>query len=365
MMKLIRGLKKLHKSTMNSLRTQYNNKAFHAHSRDFMAKYNAYARKKRNEWKVGDLLHRRDCPICNSGKAKLILDKTEINGCKYDKCCKCGFVFQNPMPPQTYYNDIYKSGFGGLDKWWFRQKEKDGYGDYSFSKSNKMLDRIKERKKDGAFLDYGCGTGWVLAGAKNIYDIYGVDMDIERIKTARKRLGDIEGKRIINFDEVNKESFHEKFDVVHTNQVIEHLLEPMHYLKNFYKWMKPEGLLYLAAPCSDSFAFSFLGKHNSMASFAHVSLFNKKSLRYVLESIGFEKIEIDYFTLDITASEFWKKIFNLKFLHRHAFVENKFLIIILYPIILVTTAILGMLSLFGILKGNYFYVFAKKPLRNL
>ena len=219
----------------------------------------------------------------------------------------------------------------------------------------------KKKEKSGRFLDFGCGTGKILSEAQDRYDVYGIDMSDFRIQKARERLGDSEGRKIINIHELDEASFREKFDVVHGHQTLEHLLDPVHYLKKFYEWLKPRGILYASSPTADSFAFSFLGNINQMATLGHVSLFNKKSLTHALRLIGFEEIQFRHIILDIPAVDFWKKIFNIDFVHNHSFINSKLLIIVLYPLMLVTTAVLQVLASAGILKGNYFYVFAKKP----
>lgn len=359
-MKLSRKVKTLHETTMNSLRT-YNDKGFYFQSYDYMLKLSDYLYRKYNRWKAKGLLYFRNCPICNSDNTKLILDKSEIDGCKYNKCLDCEFVFQNPIPAQEDYNEIYVSGFGGLDGLWFRQKEKHGHDEYSLKDPYTPLEWIKKKKKGGTFLDFGCGTGWVLDKAKGSYDIYGVDIDPGKTRIAREHLGDMEGKKIINLMQLDESYFCERFDVVHTYQFIEHVLDPVHYLKKFYQWLKPSGILFLSAPCSDSFVFSFLGKINSMASPLHPSLFNQRSMGYILQSLGFEQIKFVQVCLDLTATEFWQKLFKINFLHRHLFIENKFLLAVLYPFMLMTTAGLLILYRCGVLKGNYFYVFAKKP----
>ena len=339
----------------------YNNKDLYMHSYNYLMKFYEYSRKKHNEFKLKGLLNDRNCPICNSNNIKLILNKKGVDDCKYSKCLDCEFVYANPTPPEDYYNKIYISGYDGLDAWWFRQKEAHGHSEDIAYESYPKLEEIKKRKKNGLFLDYGCGTGYVLFNAQKNYDVYGVDLDEFRVKKAREKLGDIEGKKIVNLYELKDSDFHEKFDVVHSNQNLEHLLEPMQYLKKFYEWLKPGGIIYISSPCSDSFAFRFLGKNNSMAVLSHVSLFSKKSMTYALRSVGFEQIEFSSYTLDVTPLEILKKIFNRDFLHRHNYIDNKLVIIVLYPLVLMTNAILEIFRLVGILKGNYFGVFAKKP----
>ncbi|TAM37186.1 class I SAM-dependent methyltransferase [bacterium] len=359
MVKVTNKLKRLHELTINSMRT-YKDKDLYVFACKFLIDFYEYSRKKFMEWSSKDLLKYRKCPICHSDKTFLVLDKSEIDGCKYYKCSCCDFVYMNPLPSEDCYSEIYVTGYGGLDKWWYEKQIKYGYIDESLPESYPVLERLRGRQKAGVFLDYGCGTGRLLAKAEQIYDIYGVDIDDYRIQRARNRLKDFKGERILYLHELDESVFLEKFDIIYSNQTLEHLLEPVAYLQKFYKWLKPGGIVYLSFPASDSFAFSFLKNDNSMSSLGHVSLFSSKSITYALRAAGFEKVEIFHNCIDVTATEFWKKLFNKNFLHRHCFINHKIIVLALYPIMLITTAVMKVLNLMGILKGNYMDVFARK-----
>jgi len=320
-----------------------------------------YSLNKYSEWHRKGLLRNRNCPVCRSDKGIPILDKRLKDGCRFDKCVSCGLVYANPVPTEEQYNEIYITSYGGLSARWVKEKEKCGLGDEVISDANPVLKWLKKRKKTGVLLDYGCGSGGFLNKAQDYYDVYGVDADDFAIRKARECLNDHGGDKVINFRELKDEAFYNKFDIVHCNQNLEHLLEPIAYLEKFYKWLKPGGIIYISVPASDSFAFSFLKTANSMASLGHVSLFDKRSIKEALKRTGFEDVEIKHKYIDVTATEFWKKMFNIEFIHRHSFISSKFIVFTLYPFMFVTTAFLNILGFFGIIKGNYIEVFAKKP----
>jgi len=356
-MKLKDKARIIHNLTMASMRT-YDNESLYNASYSHLIRFFEYSHRKHSQWKKENLLVHRYCPICNSRSTSLILDNSDRDACQYSICLDCEFVYANPTPLEKKYNEIYESDYDGLGEWWVKQKEH--YGVFQ-NDPDPALEIIKKRKKNGSFLDFGCGTGWTLKNAQDTYDVFGIDMDDSRINRARELLGDIEKKKIKKLYGLDESSLIEKFDIVYTNQTLEHVLYPMQYLNKFYSWLKPGGILYFSCPASDSFAFKFLGKNNSMATLGHVSLFNRKSLRYALKRTGFESIEIYHMCLDITATEFWKKICGIKFLHRHSFIKNQFVMALLYPAMLITTIMLEGLMSKGILKGNYFYAFSKKP----
>lgn len=101
--------------------------------------------------------------------------------------------------------------------------------------------------KNGMLLDVGCNDGEFtlqigdLIGAKNIFGIEKNDIAIEK---AKKR-----GIKIFNLDiseKIWKDVPDNSFDLVISNQVIEHLFDVDNYLKNIYRITKPNGKVIIA-----------------------------------------------------------------------------------------------------------------------
>jgi 2-polyprenyl-3-methyl-5-hydroxy-6-metoxy-1,4-benzoquinol methylase len=357
-MGLFRLLKELHKVTFQSLRS-CKDKNFIIYSRTAIKKNHEYCCKKFRDWEKKDVLKNRACPLCNSTNAELVIDKSNIDCQRYTRCLHCGFVFTNPFVEEEYYNELYETGYGGLSWEYHNVLESTECGKQNIG-SYRPLELIEKKTRKGTFLDFGCGSGWVLKLAKNTYDVCGVDLDKHIIQDAVAAVGD--DIRIYYLAEfLSDESQMNKYDIVHVNQVVEHLLDPLLYLNYFYKWLRPGGILFVSVPVCDSFAFSFLGAANRMTQLGHVSFFSKKTLTKVLVDIGFEDISFEHIWVDVSATEFWKKILKINFVHRLNYIDNKFMLILLYPFMLVTTAMLHSLTKMNILKGNYCYVFARKP----
>lgn len=110
----------------------------------------------------------------------------------------------------------------------------------SYNQNSKNILSLLERKKNSYLLDLGCDDGnWTLQLAKKIQtkNIYGVEVVPERIKIAKKN-----GLKIFKAD-LNttlpiKNNF---FDVVHANQVIEHLYDTDMFVHEISRILKPNG----------------------------------------------------------------------------------------------------------------------------
>lgn len=99
---------------------------------------------------------------------------------------------------------------------------------------------LLERNPQAKFLDLGCDTGKFtleLAKKVNTNNLYGVEIVDERIIEAKKN-----GIKVEKSDLNNKLPFDDNFfDVVHANQVIEHLVDVDIFAEEIYRVLKPNG----------------------------------------------------------------------------------------------------------------------------
>lgn len=146
-----------------------------------------------------------------------------------------------------------------------------------------LLRLAGEGVSGGRLLDVGCATGTFLLAASRAFEVEGVEISAATAAIAKRRglnvtvgvLGDTPSER--------------PFDVMTMLQVVEHLQDPKRVLKQAWERLRPGGLIYLNTPAIDSYSFDYLGaSHVHVSSFGHVSLFSKRSLRALAESVGFE-----------------------------------------------------------------------------
>lgn len=86
-----------------------------------------------------------------------------------------------------------------------------------------------------------------------------------------------------------KEEWKEKFDLVTSFYVFEHLSEPLKELQSIYKVLKKNGYVYLQVPFAYDHPADFLA-------IDHLSHFSPPSITYLLNKAGFEVLEIDITT---------------------------------------------------------------------
>ena len=198
------------------------------------------------------------------------------------KCLKCNLVKLSPFPKISYetkqYRNLYNQGL--KKKNYLKFSNVDQKPEF-FSINRKLF-------SNKVVLDYGCGYGFFLDNIK---------------KKAKKTLA-IEPQK--NFQDLIKSKGHQivdhklpdvkylnSVDVVTSFGVIEHINNPLNYLKLAFKLLKKNGIFYV---CTDNFEDILMQvnlKEFNEFYFrtAHSWYFNNSSLRNLLLKSGFKILE--------------------------------------------------------------------------
>lgn len=78
------------------------------------------------------------------------------------------------------------------------------------------------------------------------------------------------------------------FDIVTAFHVLEHVLDPIEFVNNCFKLLKPNGLLYIEVPNQDNelIQISKYYKNNIWYCKAHISYFTKNTLKYIFNKLN-------------------------------------------------------------------------------
>ena len=210
---------------------------------------------------------------------------------KVIRCLNCNLIKLSPFPKISYetkqYRNLYNHGL-----------KKKNYLKFSNVEQKPEFFSINRKSLfNKTVLDYGCGYGFFLDNIK---------------KTAKKTLA-IEPQK--NFQNLIKGKGHELVDHKYPNNkylnfvdvvtsfgVIEHINDPLKYLKLSFKLLKKNGLFYVFTDNFDDILM-----HANLKEFkefyfrtAHSWYFTKSSLENLLLKAGF-------------------KILETKFIHNHGF----------------------------------------------
>lgn len=234
----------------------------------------------------------------------------------YFECAKCGCVQITAIPTDLsrYYPPNYYSFRDNsyTHKPWkiFLKKQLVRYHVYKqrtllgkifslrFPKAEDFYAWVKRAKLafDGAVLDVGCGTGYVLLKLlKSGYtNLTGMDPFIEKditypgnLVVYKKELEDMSGS----------------FDFILFNHVLEHMSDQVSALKNAFRLLKKGGCVLIRIPIAGTYAWRTYGANwVQLDAPRHLYLHTVKSLKNLATQLGFGRVEVEY---DSTDFQFW------------------------------------------------------------
>jgi SAM-dependent methyltransferase len=240
------------------------------------------------------------CPLCNKNEWTSIGEKSSY---RYIRCKNCSIETTSPFPTYEEISNYYKSK-SNLDSYHTR---------VNYPREDKVHSKIadlalKNTKKNAPLvLDIGCLDGLLLDEFKIRGAItYGIEIQNEPAQVAGKK----HGERVINGSIEEFESHYPgiKFDVVTLIGVIEHVLNPVATLEFARRMIKPDGILIIQTPNTNSILHKILGVKYwpPYVPVEHVYLFSSKNINNLFYRSGFvmdnfkmhwKIIEIEFFYL--------------------------------------------------------------------
>jgi SAM-dependent methyltransferase len=221
------------------------------------------------------------CPICSDVTTKRFHCSVNLVwSTEYDlvECLACGVLYFHPMPTESELTRFYSAAYYTFD----RSREE--------AKGRWFAARLRRWKSMGTFLDVGCATGFFLHGIKthSAWEVYGTEFGESAVQFARERLG-------LNVTQGNLVDAHFPeafFDYVHVNNVLEHVLDPMAFLKEVKRIVKPDGMFFLSVPngfndSRDLIKFYKLEHTPARSKNGHLFFFPAPTLLLLFERLGF------------------------------------------------------------------------------
>jgi len=229
------------------------------------------------------------CSVCEKSVSNTPIAQTMLSDEKvYDLlfCGNCSTTFFAPMPSKEALEHHYSNDYTFYKGDNFKAQ---GRG-VAFAK------KYLQHKKEGNLLDIGCASGDVLAGIQqgSDWNVFGTDINPEVVGSVRSklsldvRLGEIED---VGFDE----SF---FDVVRVQDILEHVTQPVQFLKECRRIIDNNGSLYLSVPNGLADMQNLIDYYKrfdkpAFSGAGHIYFFPFEALSFMFEEAGF-RIEKTY-----------------------------------------------------------------------
>lgn len=224
------------------------------------------------------------CKLCGALAGPLM----GLNGFSIVRCSACGFMFA--LVPRKYdLGAVYAD-----DAYWNGGCEY-GYPDYEQAWRDarqlllSRLDRLKYLTRPGRMLEIGCAAGYFLREAHlRGWQVFGVELS----PMMRERCEELVGCRVFgSLEQVAASEL--RFDCVAMFEVIEHIDEPLSFMRQVRTMMAPSAMLVMSTP--NFIAPEAYGNPKSNHWFcppAHVSYFTPTTLCNCVEQAGFEAVQI-------------------------------------------------------------------------
>lgn len=220
------------------------------------------------------------CPICKLGD----IAKWKTKGVfQLLQCVSCGLIFVDPSsyrdsPQSQYIRDDtsptqYYCASAEIDKKNF----------------DRTLDAIELRGSRGRILDVGASVGTFLSQAQQRgWTGIGIEPNKTAVRICREK--DLRVEEGFFDENFLKDALRNDYtyDVIHMGDVLEHVFDPIAFLKIAYNLLRSGGYIVIVTPNINH----FLTRKYQIKPKEHLVYFNARSLAKALQSAGFSDIDI-------------------------------------------------------------------------
>ena len=244
------------------------------------------------------------CPICSSNKYTILSNK-DRHGLilPYGSCQKCALIQSVYKYKFKNYSKCYNHFYGPIYKneiYRTENNENSKNNEKSFLSRKKTGETIYEYitdfivlKPNSRILEVGCGLGSIMSCFhEKGYDVKGIDLKEEDIIFAKSKGLNVEKNTVENLKK------DEKFDLIILMRSLEHIPEPLFFIKRIRSKLNENGALFISVPSLDSlFQTADIKKMNvqSQLHFAHVYFFSKSSLKNLMSICGLRNLHMNHF----------------------------------------------------------------------
>jgi SAM-dependent methyltransferase len=196
-------------------------------------------------------------------------------------------MFLNPQPSDEELAKIYTG------EYFLGHESEEGRRNASELKRATARQYLAELMRyngtpSGRLLEVGCGEGDFLCEAEAAgYEVLGVEYSSAACATANDRL---KHGRVEQGELADAKLPDSHFDVCVLNDVIEHVRDPIAFLQEIRRVLRPGGALFIATPCLDSWSARVMKERWMEWKPEHLTYFNRDNIQTALLKAGFRDV---------------------------------------------------------------------------
>lgn len=218
------------------------------------------------------------CPFCRKDSAVSIVSPVQIPLYR----CKCGLIFQYPLPAEDELALLYSSGY--YDSWGNIAEEENVVRSMKRATFRSALAALPAETQIGRVLDVGCAAGYFLEEAQELgWEPWGVELSSYAAGIAGRLFGNT-----VRQGTLEQAGFPDRyFHLITMFDLLEHVPEPLKMLKEAGRILTDGGLILIVTPDVGSLSARVMGHRWSHYKREHLWYFTRKRLESLLADSGF------------------------------------------------------------------------------
>ena len=226
----------------------------------------------------------KSCHVCQGARFYYLFSVAEH---RVVRCVDCGLLFFHPQPGDAELSRIYHDTyFLGSDT----ESGRETLGAIKHATARLYLEEIQRYRggQPGRLLEVGCGDGDFLVEAEiQGWEVSGIEYSAAASERAQGRL---RNGMVWPGEMVPGRLPAEHFDLCVISDVIEHVRSPLALLAELHRVLKPEGVLFIATPSTDSWSARLMRQRWMEFKPEHLTYFDRQTLQTALFRTGFRGI---------------------------------------------------------------------------
>jgi SAM-dependent methyltransferase len=226
------------------------------------------------------------CPLCASDRREFPFRLHEPY--RVARCMECGFHYLYPRLIEIAMQEVYREPS-------YYEGGESGYADTSYAAQEfalratfqRLLQNLAKRGLTGGdLLEIGCGYGYLLDEARSFFGRRaGTEFSLEGAEIARATGAEV---FVGGIEQVPSDA---KFDCVIGTQLIEHIYEPLSFVKRLAGHTKPRGHIILSTPDIGGVLRKAMGRRwPSFKVPEHVLYFDYRTLGSLMRRAGLNDV---------------------------------------------------------------------------
>ena len=226
-----------------------------------------------------------NCPACDSND---YISEFEKLGFKYLTCKDCSTFLVNPRPSfevlKKFYSESPSTSYWIND---FFKPVAEARREKIFKPRAEFISKLLDKNRAKVIGDIGSGFGMFPEELRKLLpenQYICIEPSLEMAEICKNKGFDV---RAMCLEDIESEE--NSYDLLSAFELLEHLFDPVSFLKNAYSLLKPGGYIFLTTLNGKGFDISVLWERSkSIAPPHHLNFFNPISIRHLLEKEGFE-----------------------------------------------------------------------------